>query len=280
MTTATRPAPAHGTTARAKGRPAAGVRGCGCEPCMAAARRYDGWRRLRNLSPDTALTVPAGPVAEHLHRLRTAGAGWRQLQAATGCSSSTISAILNGELAWVRRDTARRITALQPGDAVPGRRLVDATGTRRRLRALAAIGHTITAISGYSGVDAGLLQELTAGRRPHVSRDVAGRVATAYREMATSPGGNQRAINRAQRGSWPNPEFWEDWGGIDDPQAPECEPAASEQPRYAVIAENAMWLEQQGHSRQQAAERLGVSRDYVNQAIRRLGQRRQNGEAS
>ncbi|ONK09493.1 hypothetical protein [Streptomyces sp. MP131-18] len=267
----------HGTTARAKGRPQQGISGCGCDRCAAAARRYDKWRRLRNGTGDT-LTVPAAPAAEHLRALMADGAGWTQIRTALNCSTSTISNILNGTTPRVRRATADKILALELTTVLAGRRTTDATGSIRRVRALQAAGHTCKIIGDTAGVDHTVIHALVNARTAEVSRSVADRITTAYDQLATAPGSNVRAVNRAARGGWPDPTWWEDWGGIDDPDAPESEPAGAT-PRYLAVAEDAEWLERQGYTRTQAAERLGVTRDGVQKAISRARKRQQREAA-
>lgn len=292
MTTATRPynkgtrsplAP-HGTTARAKGRPRQGISGCGCSRCMAALRRYDKWRRLRNAEGNT-LTVPAAPVAEHLQALLDAGASWAQLQTATGCSSSTLADLIHGRLAAVRRGTADRITAIQPGDCISERHYINITGAARRLRALQAIGHTCRAIAAVSGVDLSGVQIILNADRDRITRSVANRIDAAYRQLSVRPGNNQRAINRARREGWLDPAFWEDYGGIDDPDAPETEPAVKLGPRAEarLRAEEIRHLASFGISHAEIARRVGRTTQYVRDTLSGHGvgrhQRKQEEEA-
>ncbi|RKN40766.1 helix-turn-helix domain-containing protein [Streptomyces hoynatensis] len=266
----------HGTTARAKGRPAQGIGGCNCPKCTAALRRYDTWRRLQALN-GTPLTVPVAEVSAHLRLLMDAGAGWNQLQDATGSSSSTLAAILHGKYKKVTRGTAQRILALSPGDAVPPRRAVDATGSIRRARALMAAGHTSKVIASRAGVDHTVLYALINARCDTVTKFTAERIADAYNALSQQQGPNVRAIRRAQRLGWQDPLFWEDCGQIDNP---EYDPASVtvETTSGAELAEEAAWMESHGYTREQAAYRLGVTKSYLDQCIRRWPQR--YGEAA
>lgn len=205
----------HGTTARAKGRPDAGIKGCPCRPCRDAENRYEKRRRYLNDTGRT-LQVSAEPVAAHLKILFAAGAGWVQLAAASNCSSATISDIRTGKSVTIRRATANKILAVHPGDALPPGLPVPTVGAVRRVRALLAIGHTCKAIYEASGVEHSTITELLNGRISMVARHVDERITKGYAKLAASPGISARSLNRATREGWAPPAAWDD---IDDPDA-------------------------------------------------------------
>ncbi|GFE20129.1 helix-turn-helix domain-containing protein [Streptomyces nigrescens] len=207
----------HGTTARAKGRPASGIKGCPCTPCRQAEARYDKRRRYLNATGRT-LTVDPRPVADHIRNLFAEGAGWNQLVAASGCSNSTISLILNGKISRIHRTTADKLLAVQPGDAQPPGLRVPTTGSVRRLHALLAIGHTCKAISAASGVEHSTLSDLINERLERVARHVTERVASGYSILAGTRGNSARSINRGLRNNWAPPAAWDD-DHLDDPDA-------------------------------------------------------------
>jgi plasmid maintenance system antidote protein VapI len=213
------PLPPHGTAARGTGRPAQGIPGCKCQPCRDAKLKADSLRALANLS-GRPVRVPAAPVATHLRNLLDAGMGWRRITHASHCSSSTISRILNGQ-EKVRRTVADRILAVQYRPA-PGR-TVNATGTRRRIQALIAIGHTITGIAAESGVDHSVINDILNGA-PNVRGMTADRIAAAYDWLSRRPPVDNRpssvttSRNRAAREGWAPPAAWDD-DEIDDPAA-------------------------------------------------------------
>ncbi len=93
---------------------------------------------------------------------------------------------------------------------------VDATGTRRRLQALAAVGWSLAEQSRRLG-----WHESTAHRvasRQWVWVETAEKVRGLYDELAMTPGTNRRARNDAARKGWPPPLAWSD-EEIDDPDA-------------------------------------------------------------
>lgn len=207
----------HGTTARAKGRPEAGIPGCPCRPCRDAENHYNKRRRYLNATGRT-LRLPAEPIAQHLDALFEAGAGWAELSATTGVAISVMSRIRRRLQPVVFRDVATRILAAQPGDAIPPGRPVPATGSIRRIHALMAIGHRVKDIEVASGVEHSLLSSLVNEHLTTVSRHVAERLTTGYDKLSTTPGTCARSRNRAIRHQWAPPAAWDE-GTLDDPDA-------------------------------------------------------------
>lgn len=205
----------HGTTARAKGRPASGIPGCPCPACRAAANRYNKRRRFLNDTGRPVL-VPAAPAAEHLRALKAAGMSWPDMVAATGCSSATIAALLRGQDV-MRRSVAQRVLAVRlvVSESLP----VDATGSVRRVRALYAAGWMQQAIADAAGLDKSTVSDLLAGRPVTVRAGTARAVRGAFTalEMRVAPEGlgAVRARNRAGREGWAPPLAW--GADIDDP---------------------------------------------------------------
>lgn len=103
-------------------------------------------------------------------------------------------------------------------------RMVDATGTRRRLQALVALGWTYPQIGHHLGVSGGAVYRLLTRTGP-VQRRVADRVAATYRVLAvTLPPETTRTEKRnaayartvARQHGWVSPAAWDD---IDDQAA-------------------------------------------------------------
>lgn len=270
MTTATRCGPSispladHGTYARSVGRPAQGVPGCNCPLCRNAKNRYGKRRRVLN-STGRTLRVPAQPVADHVRHLFATGSGWAHILKKSGCSGCTIHRLLNGQRS-MKRTVADRLLAVRP-EPQPYRR-VPTLGSTRRLRALLAIGHRIRgagSIQEVSGVDQTVLSALISGRMETMWGDTADRIAAAYEQLAGQPGGYERNRRRAELEGWPGPDYWD----ADDFDNPDFQPATGATLRYVELAENGLELERHGHTREQAAERLKVSKICLQQAIGR-----------
>ncbi|MFH8295103.1 hypothetical protein [Streptomyces sp. NPDC018059] len=76
-----------------------------------------------------------------------------------------------------------------------------------------------------------------------------------------------RAVHHALARDWPPPAAWDD-DTIDAPEA--LFDLGVRVPRHRALAENADWLaEQYGYSRRHAADRLGVTKNTLDQSISR-----------
>jgi len=205
---------------------------CRCAACREANRVVAGQRRRAIAYGGWNPYVAADEAREHVGRLSDVGIGLKQLARLSGVPYSTLSRLMWGHPSHgdppserIRPHTSRHILAV-PADqsGLADGSLVNATGTRRRLQALVAIGWT----------RADLAREL--GRTPtnlrHTMRSakVKGSTAIAVRELYqrlwnTPPeertAGQQRTASDArayarQRG-WLVPLAWDD---IDTDRAP------------------------------------------------------------
>ena len=131
---------------------------CRCAPCTAAntaqARRrstaiaYGTWPGL----------VDADPVRAHLRELRADGLSLQRIAELSGVGQGTLSALVYRAPAGqpvpparVRADTQRRLLAVRfdLASVAAGRR-IDATGTRRRLQALTALGWSASCLASHT----------------------------------------------------------------------------------------------------------------------------------
>ena len=235
---------------------------CGCGPCTAAnteaerrrakAIAYGTWRGL----------VDAAAVRAHVQSLREQGLSLKRIAQLSGVGQGTLNALVYGEpsrrrppLAQVRADTQRRLLAVrfQPAAVAAGRR-VDATGTRRRLQALATLGWSVTSLAARSELAVRTLRRaLTSTTVTAQTARAVGRLYDQLRaELARhrTPGEQAAAARTkatAQRAGWRGPLAWDD---IDHDPDELDEAAALEQPgspaaRVDVVAvERAMRGEQ------------------------------------
>ena len=98
--------------------------------------------------------------------------------------------------------------------------LVDATGTRRRLEALAVQGHTGRSIGVALGRPAASSKALIHAwrNRRHIGVDIAADVARLYDQIADQRGPSHRTRMRALIAGFQPPEAWHGIN-IDDPEA-------------------------------------------------------------
>lgn len=93
--------------------------------------------------------------------------------------------------------------------------LVDATGSRRRLQALAVLGWPSAALAPRLGLHTKSICDIRSnGRKVH--RTTAARIRQLYRDLVDVQGPSQPAAARARARGWVSPLAWDD---IDDPQA-------------------------------------------------------------
>ena len=172
----------------------------------------------------------AGPVREHVQALRRRGVSYRAIGCAAGVSAMTVHYLVNGCLERqgpmpdrIRTGPALRLLAVGADAARSGR--VDACGSRRRLRALVALGHPPGQLAGRVGISDSRMRRLLDGQTRTVDVDLAGRTRGLYEQLwnqlpAESGGRQQAAVRaarrRAEAGNWPPPMGLDD-DRIDDP---------------------------------------------------------------
>ena len=272
MTTAVREAPHHNTVTCVK------HYGCKRIECLARVRAYqNAWRRNR---VGSLALVDAEPVRQHLQLLAAANIGPRRISTLTGLAVETISGFTRpygsgdgrrfGRKHKVRPDVAAKILALDPDSITPG--VTDATGSRRRIQALNAAGWP----------NATLETLLPQGNRPlhtlpqqtHLYARTADAIADLYNEIkgkrpercGVRPVSANRSRLRAQRNNWPTIAYWADrMDAIDDP---DFEPLYGVTKREIVAQDASELIRWSGLTRETAAERLGVSKSYVEHAFR------------
>jgi DNA invertase Pin-like site-specific DNA recombinase len=261
VTTATRPRPPHGTEARYQGgrnRP-----GCRCQKCVTAWTKAGQRRMLAHLAGRPP-KIPPAKVTAHLQTLIAAGMSLSAIARAADVSRDTVTEHARGAHPFIRRSRAVRILAVRPEHADPNS-LIPALGSRRRTQALYAAGYGAYTIARHTGITARAIDYILIGARTTVTIATRNAIAEAYRQLAPHPAKNSRTQRRAAAEGWPGPDYWDD----DDFDNPDFEPAAEATPRYIELAENGLELEQQGHTREQAAARLGVTKANLQAAIGR-----------
>lgn len=221
--------------------------------------------------------VDAEPVRQHLLKLEEAGIGPGWVAATTGLSIQTIRNftvpnISNGR--GRRRRTspemAAKILAVTEDNHVAGH--VPGIGTTRRIQALVAAGWPLKHIAIHAGLSAPNMSDLL--HRKTIFASTAKAVADAYEQLlerkphrhGVNRGQVKRARNWAVRNRWSTPDYWaERMDVIDDP---DFEPMYGIT-RRLIVAQDANWIMRtSGLDRYATAERLGVTKSYVDHALR------------
>jgi len=214
-------------------------------------------------------TVPAQPVRDHIHQLREHGWTLRGIADAAQLGPTTTHVIAHGTQTTVRTLTAQRILALRP-ESINTRPnqdgFVPATGTRRRIRALLALGWPHTELHARSGVRTSVTLN-QAGE--WVTRATADAITALYNDLAMTPGPSARTRARAAKLGYAPPLAWDN---IDDPNAtPDHNDSPRTTGRSPVDLDEFMWLISTGEHPEQAAQRLGITLEGIKRAARRNG---------
>jgi DNA-binding transcriptional regulator YdaS (Cro superfamily) len=176
----------------------------------------------------------------------------------------------------MRTETARALLALRPGpDLAHDHCSVDGTGLRRRMRSLVARGFPQAYLAERLGVTESTLSRDLRGGRVTAATHRAGRAL--YDQLwdqdpahhGIAPHKATRARLAAQRRGWHLPLAWDD-DTIDDPAT--LPDLGAHTTREQALAEDAVFVARTaGGDRKAIAERLGITRDYLDAALARTG---------
>jgi len=272
VTTAVREAPHHNTVTCVK------HYGCKRPECLERKRAYQqAWRHNRATNPSFA---DAEPVRQHLTLLAEAGIGPHRVAALTGLAVESVAGFTRpygsgdgrryGRKHKVRPEVAAKILALDPDSITPG--ITDATGTRRRLQALNAAGWPTAVLAAR--LPKGRSTIHTIHRQTHLQASTATAIAALYDELKNQrperhgvhPTSAHKSRLRAQRNNWPGPAYWADrMDVIDDPH---FEPMYGITRREIIAQDANLIMRTTGADKTAAAERLGVSKSYIEHAFR------------
>jgi integrase len=249
---------------------------CRCQRCTTANARSEAARRRAICYGRWEPLVPAEPIRVHLNRLANVGIGLRHLAKLTGTSYATLSRLVWGEpcrdrppTSRLRADTARRILAVQPTTRRAAGARIDATGTRRRLQALVALGWTPAQLARHLDRTTASLRGTMA--RTRVTVATAEQVRELYEQLSGTPPDEstpsaardaEHARNLARQNGWPAPLAWDDIDTDPEPPRPDDTRAAIDDLDIEVAIE-----------RVTAGEHVQLTPRERNEVIRRLTQR-------
>lgn len=190
---------------------------CRCQECRDGARRRSKQYRLDKVRGVERL-VDAQPLRDHVDTLRESGMSFRAI--ALGCGWASRNALADAlSRDRVRPETLQRVLAVQPLSDRRGDRYVDATGSRRRLQALAYLGYPTRAIAVALGrLDPQTYQYVINGRTRTIRARTADDIRRLYDQWWDQPGPSGRTRTHARRMGYVPPMAWDD-DDIDDPAA-------------------------------------------------------------
>lgn len=238
---------------------------CRCQECRDGARIRSKKNRLDKIRGVEHL-VDAQPLRDHVDLLRASGMSFRAIALACGWSSRNSLADARSRRR-VTPETLQRVLAVTPLTDQRGDRYVDGTGSRRRLQALAYLGHPASVIAAELGrMDRKAYLHIQGGRTVQVRARTADDIRRLYDRLWQVPGKSERTRQHARRMGWVPPLAWDD-DAIDDPAA---QPQEWRRSRSRTIsAEDVHDLLDMGETLDGIAMRLGAARDTVYQVIRR-----------
>lgn len=244
-------------------------RGCKQPGCVEAGRRY-----AKHLAVDIARGVSrmhdATQARVHIHRLKAHGWKHRQIAQAAGVARSTITVIAAGQATTSKRNVAAILAVpIGPAPTEPPK-VTDATGSTRRVRALAWMGYSLISLSRQLAMTEDRLSSIARGVVSVVRISEARKIAGLYRRLCQLPGPSKRAAADARKKNWHGPLAWE---AIDDPNcSPEVSEVTSIAPKQRKVQADparVARLTAMGWSAGQIAQEIGCHKRSVVRARRR-----------
>lgn len=213
--------------------------------------------------------VDPEPARCHIQELLALGVSKRAIAQAAGVSPTTITDLTKHNPKHVTRRIAAKILAATPAGLHQreGDDFVPRIGVLRRLQALQALGHSAATIAAAAGVGTAVIHNLVNQRGPYVSAMNRDRVHAAYALLWDKPGRSQKVATMARTKGWVVPMAWDD---IDDPTAtPDLgEPDDTRAVVHIDDLEHLLTFDPLATA-QNLADRLGVTKDAIQQACRR-----------
>ncbi|MGW0579945.1 hypothetical protein ACWD25_29155 [Streptomyces sp. NPDC002920] len=249
------------------------IQGCDRPECALASYRYMSALRLDH-SRGIRRLRGAAPVLDHIQRLMANEWLVRQIADASGVSESAIRYVLYGQ-PTISRDRARAILNIPIGPPPADLTVTAATGTIRRLRALACLGHTLDSIGGEINISRWRLGRIITGTYTEIDTATADKVTQVYRRLSTFRSNNPHTIRRARAEAWHGPLAWDDIDNPDcqpEPDAPyEAVTKYERDPDKNAEIEHLYLL---GESPEQIAKQLGNNEKYINDQLGAILRRR------
>lgn len=248
------------------------ARGCRLPQCEDAARAW--WRdyyQVRKQYNGRPTVVPIDRALAHVNRLRAAGMSDRAITRAARLGEHTLRD-LPRRTRGILTTTEARILAVRP--AAHQQYLVPALGSTRRLRALGALGWTLSTIAAHTTLSKKTLSLLMAGAQQYVTREAAEQISRTFDQLCMRRGPSDRSRIMARDKGWAPPLAWDE-GTMDDPNAtpdPNAIPDIEDERADAELnMAQFMELLDFGQLPEQAAARVGVTLGAIEVAARRHG---------
>jgi len=255
--------------------------GCRLTECVDRMRAWERGRAAAIRAGTWQPLIDATPVREHLTQLTAAGVTIDAIACALGVPRQSVSDFTHRHLNSRRGlrsrtdpEFAARILALTPADINAGR--CDATGSLRRIQALVAAGWPLVRIGTQFGMHKDRPEQILRERRIYAATRQ--QISDGYQRLhrlrperhGVAKDRARLARERAASKRWPTPAYWASrMDVIDDPH---FEPMYGLTKREIVAQDASEVMRLSGLDRAAAAERLGVSKAYIDHAFREYPQ--------
>ena len=244
--------------------------GCRCEPCRAAAAKASkAWRRDNYLG--VVKLVDAQPLKDHVQMLMAAGMSFKAIALTAGYTSRNALAD-SMTRSRVRPSTMARVLAVRADSDNRRDAYVDATGSARRLQALAVNGWPTRNLATQLGhKHATTVQDIASGKTPTIRLRTKDGIRDLYEQLWDQPGPSKRTADIAKAKGWLPALAWDD-DMIDRPdhRPEDVRRRGVSGGGSGVTMEDIEEAREQGYgTAEQIGWRLGVSRDAVQQILSR-----------
>lgn len=244
-----------------------------CHACYMA-----WWSRRKGYGNFESLYIDAEPVRVHVRHLLNNGMSVRLIASTAGVNRKCIQALLYGcrnrgtpPKRQMRKTNADAILAVripvEPLTVLPNRALVDATGTKRRIRALVSYGYSYAEMARRVGWTTANLAKLAGDDTVNVTAGTARLIVDLFNELQLTPGTNSRAKKRGKSHGWALPMEWEE-DEIDDPAAT---PQITDPGRVSFDVRYMEMRDFLGLNDYEIARRMGVSLESLERQKFRYG---------
>lgn len=185
---------------------------CHCPACV-----RDRARKRKLQSMGTTLRVPNDYAWSILAPKIEQGWTARAIGSATGLGAGYFTRHVAQYRKGRRVFLGPAVAAAVVNMGVPTEGQVGVESSRRRLRALAVIGHGLTSIEAESGINFSTLAAIRGDHSVRVGARTAIDVTVLYDRLHAVPGGDKQAIRLAREKGWASPFAW---NNIDTDPAP------------------------------------------------------------
>lgn len=186
----------------------------GCPGCQRQDNAYTRRRRAAIAAGTWQGRVPIEQVRGHIATLRASGMTLAAIARASGVPVTTLKAPRQRK--YMQGPTAALVLRVHPtGECYPAG-TVAATGTVRRIQALAWLGWGLTEQGRRIDMAVEQVWQLAHGRRTYVTVAVEQKFQGLFERLSATQGPSERVRRGAVRSGWLPPLAWDD---IDDPLA-------------------------------------------------------------